>query len=256
MPRSVILITLLKIFYKNYSVSKQPCIMEQITLTDEHKKILFGIPLFEGLSNNKKITFTDRLDYVVYDIQKNDIIARQNTPCKSLYILLEGQLRVDIIDGFGNNVMIEDIIAPRAFATPHLFSKDHTLPATFTVTIKGTLLKATKESVFKLISEEPDLLKNFLCVTGNCNVCTVTRLHALTQKTVRNRIVVYLLEKKHADRDWVIADHNNSQLADYLCVTRPALSKEINKMAKEGLIAVEGKKIHILALDKLKQVVL
>lgn len=230
--------------------------MEQIALTGKHRKILFDIPLFEGLSSNIKDTFLDRLDFVLYSIEKNDIIARQNTPCKSLYILLEGQLRVDIIDGWGNNVMIEDIIAPRAFATPHLFSKDNTLPATFTVTIKGTLFKASKDSVFKLISEEPDLLKNFLCVTGNCNVCTVTRLRALTQKTIRNRIIVYLLEKKRADLDWVIADHNNSQLADYLCVTRPALSKEINKMAKEGLISVEGKKIYLLEMARLKQAIL
>lgn len=230
--------------------------MERITLTERYQNILFDIPLFEGVSNNIKQTFLDRLDYVLYDIEKNDIIARQNTPCRSLYILLEGLLRVDIIDGWGNNVMIEDIIAPRAFATPHLFSKDNTLPATFTVTKKGVLFKASKESVFKLISEEPHLLKNFLCVTGNCNKCTVTRLHALTQKTIRNRIIVYLLEKKHTDHDWAMADHNNSQLADYLCVTRPALSKEINKMVKEGLIVVEGKKIHLLEIAKLKQTVL
>ena len=143
--------------------------MEQVMLTEKHRKILNDIPLLEGLSRNIKTTFLDRIDYVLYDIEKHDVIARQNTPCKSLYILIEGQLRVDIIDGWGNNVLIEDIIAPRAFATPHLFSKDNTLPATFTVTVKGVLLKATKESVFKLISEEPELLKNFLCVTGNCN---------------------------------------------------------------------------------------
>lgn len=230
--------------------------MKQILLAEEHQKILFQIPLFEDLPHNIKYSILDQLDYQLYEIDKNDIIAHQNTPCKSLYILLEGQLRVDIIDGWGNNVMTEDIIAPRAFATPHLFSKDSTLPATFTVTIKGILLKATKESVFKLISKEPALLKNFLCVTGNCNKCTVTRLRALTQKTIRNRFIVYLLEKKRADRDWVTIEHNNSQLADYLCVTRPALSKEINKMAKEGLIAVEGKKVHLLAKNKLEQIIL
>ena len=160
--------------------------MERITLTERYQNILFDIPLFEGVSNNIKQTFLDRLDYVLYDIEKNDIIARQNTPCRSLYILLEGLLRVDIIDGWGNNVMIEDIIAPRVFATPHLFNKDNTLPATFTVIKKGVLFKASKESVFKLISEEPNLLKNFLCVTGNCNKCTVTRLHALTLVCMMN----------------------------------------------------------------------
>lgn len=230
--------------------------MEQILLTDKHKKILYQIPLLDGVPDNKKQTVLDRLDYQLYAIDKNDIIAHQNTPCKSLHILLEGQLRVDIIDGWGNSVMIEDITAPRTFATPHLFTKDNTLPATFTVTVSGTLLKATKDSVFKLISEEPALLKNFLCVTGNCNKCTVTRLRSLTQKTIRNRFIVYLLEKNKTNRDWVTIEHNHSQLAEYLCVTRPALSKEINKMIKEGLIAIEGKKVYFLAYSKLKQVVL
>lgn len=230
--------------------------MEAVCLTEKHQKILFQIPLFEGLPDNIKTSILDRLDFQIYDIAKNEIIARQDTPCKSLYILLEGQLRVDIIDGWGNNVMIEDIIAPRAFATPHLFSKDNTLPATFTVTIKGTLLKATKDSLFKLISEEPGLLKNFLCVTGNCNKCTVTRLRALTQKSIRNRFIVYLLEKKRPEKDWVTIEHNHSQLAEYLCVTRPALSKEINKMIKEGLIYVDGKKVQLLELSQLRQIVL
>ena len=40
------------------------------------------------------------------------------------HVLLEGKLRVDIIDGLGNEVMIEYIVAARAFATPHLFSSD------------------------------------------------------------------------------------------------------------------------------------
>ena len=230
--------------------------MEQIMLTGPLKDILFNVSLFEGLSNDDKRMSVDKLDYILLSIEKNDIIARQNTPCKSLYVLLEGQLRVDIIDGWGNSVLIEDIIAPRAFATPHLFSKDSTLPATFTVTREGVLLKATKESVFKLISEMPELLKNFLRITGNCNKCTVTRLRALTQKSLRNRIIVYLFEKKQTGADWAIIDHNNSQLADYLCVTRPALSKEINKMAKEGLIAIDGKKIHFIEANKLKQIVL
>ncbi|OCW93420.1 hypothetical protein A9168_11230 [Macellibacteroides sp. HH-ZS] len=62
---------------------------------------------------------------------------------------------------------------------------DTTLPATFKAMEDGVLLTATNESVFRLMSEIPDLLKNFLGV------------------------------------------------AHYLCVTRPALTREINKMMKE-----------------------
>lgn len=220
--------------------------MRKITLTDEYKEQLFLIPLFRDLPLNIKHSLLDRLDISVYEVNKKDIIATQGTLCKKLYVLLEGKLRVDIIDGLGNEVMIEYIVAARAFATPHLFSSDGTLPATFTAIEDGILLTASKESMFKLISEEPKILHNFLCITGNCNVCTVTRLKTLSRKTVRERFVVYLLEHRKKNTTTVNIIHNQATLAEYLNVTRPALSKEINKMIKEGIIEMEGKTVRIL----------
>lgn len=142
--------------------------------------------------------------------------------------------------------MIEYIVAARAFATPHLFSSDGVLPATFTAMEDSTLLTASKESMFKLISEEPKILHNFLCITGNCNVCTVSRLKTLSRKTVRERFVVYLLEHKKKNSSTVNIIHNQATLAEYLNVTRPALSKEINKMIKEGIIEMDGKTVRVL----------
>lgn len=220
--------------------------MRKITLTDEYKEQLFLIPLFRDLPLNIKHSLLDRLDISVYEVNKKDIIATQGTLCKKLYVLLEGKLRVDIIDGLGNEVMIEYIVAARAFATPHLFSSDGTLPATFTAIEDGILLTASKESMFKLISEEPKILHNFLCITGNCNVCTVTRLKTLSRKTVRERFVVYLLEHRKKNTMTVNIIHNQATLAEYLNVTRPALSKEINKMIKERIIEMEGKTVRIL----------
>ena len=161
-------------------------------------------------------------------------------------MLLEGKLRTDIIDGLGNEVMIEYIIAPRTFATPHLFSSDNTLPATFTALEDSVILMATKDSTFKVISQDPQVLHNFLCIAGNCNICTVSRLKPLSRKTVRERFIVYLFEHKKKDSLIVEITHTQSQLAEYLNVSRPALSKEINKIIKEGLITMEGKRVEIL----------
>ena len=66
---------------------------------------------------------------------------------------------------------------------------------------------------------------------------------------------VYCLLFEHKKKDSLTVEimHTQSQLAEYLNVSRPALSKEINKIIKEGLITMEGKKIEILnkmALEK------
>lgn len=220
--------------------------MEKIQLDEKHEQKLLQIPLFRDLPHNIKQSLLDKLDYAVYDIRKKDIVANQGTPCKKLYVLLEGKLRVDIIDGLGNQVMIEYIVAPRAFATPHLFGSNTTLPATFTAIEDGTLFTASKESAFKLISQDPQVLHNFLCVTGNCNACTVSRLKTLSRKTVRERFIIYLFENKKQGSNSITIAHTQSELAEYLNVTRPALSKEINKMTKEGIIRMTGKRIEIL----------
>lgn len=221
--------------------------MEKIACTEEHKELLFQIPLFRDLPQNVKSTLLERLDYQVYDIRKKDEVARQGTPCKRLYVLLKGKLRADIIDGSDNEVMIEHIIAPRAFATPHLFNNvDNRLPVTFTAVEDSILFTASRESTFKLISEEPNILRSFLCITGNCNKCTVSRLNVLSHKNVRDRFVAYLFEHKTSDSSQIKVMHNQVQLAEYLNVTRPALSKEINKMVKEGLIATDGKMVELL----------
>ena len=96
--------------------------MRKITLTDKHQELLFQIPLFRDLPLNIKHSLLNRLDISLYSVDKKDIIATQGTLCKKLYVLLEGKLRVDIIDGLGNEVMIEYIVAEREFATHHLFS--------------------------------------------------------------------------------------------------------------------------------------
>ena len=224
--------------------------MKKIQLTNAHKEKLFQIPLFRDLPLNIKESLLDKLDFVIYAADKKEIVVTQGTPCNKLYVLLEGKLRTDIIDGLGNEVMIEYIIAPRTFATPHLFNSNNTLPATFTALEDSVVLM---DSTFKVISQDPQVLHNFLCIAGNCNICTVSRLKPLSRKTVRERFIVYLFEHKKKDSLTVEIMHTQSQLAEYLNVSRPALSKEINKIIKEGLITMEGKKIEILnkmALEK------
>lgn len=227
--------------------------MEKISLSEKHEQLLFQIPLLRDLPHNIRQSMLDKLDYSVYSVDKKDIVANQGTPCKKLYVLLEGKLRVDIIDGLGNKVMVEYIIAPRAFATPHLFGTNTTLPATFTAIEECTLFTATKESTFKLISQDSKVLHNFLCVTGNCNACTVSRLKTLSRKTVRERFVVYLFENRVPNSANITIAHTQSELAEYLNVTRPALSKEINKMTKEGIIQMTGKTIEVLNEAALKE---
>ena len=77
--------------------------MKKIQLTDTHKEKLFQIPLFRNLPLNIKESLLEKLDFVVYIANKKEIVVTQGTPCNKLYVLLEGKLRTDIIDGLGKS---------------------------------------------------------------------------------------------------------------------------------------------------------
>ena len=222
--------------------------MERIICTEEYLERLFRIPLFSELAHNVKSTLLERLDHQCFYVDRYDVIARQGTACRQLYVLLKGRIRAEIIDDSGNEVILEYIDAPRSFATMYLFfaSEDNLLPLSFFAAEDCILFTASKESVFRLISEDPDILRSFLNITARCSRSTLSRLNVLSHKNVRNRFVAYLFEHRPSGSALIRIAHNQVQLAKYLNVTRPALSKEINRMVKEGLIRVDGKTIELM----------
>ncbi|WP_308769869.1 Crp/Fnr family transcriptional regulator [uncultured Bacteroides sp.] len=229
--------------------------MKSLSFDTYYKDKLLSIPLFNDLSSSLKNEILKKLDFKLYEYEEDTVIIEQGNICGNLYILLEGVLEVHIIDANGNEVLIEHIEAPRTFATPHLFKKDNRFPATFKTVERSVLLTATKDSTFGLISKHPDILKSFLCVSGNCNVCTTLRLDVLSRKTIRERILVYLLKRLEKGTSIVKVSHTLTQLAEYINVTRPALSTEFNKMEKEGLIRRKGNNYIELNLKVLRGIV-
>jgi CRP-like cAMP-binding protein len=208
---------------------------------------IFTIPLFRNFTKEMQQEALERLDYRVDEYPKGEVIIRQGTVCKYLHILLKGKMHVDVIDVSGNEVRVETIHAPRSFATPHIFAEKNVFPATFTVVEAVTLLRATKESVFALMNSIPVFLQNFLSVSADCNKCTLTRLHVLTFRSIRTRFIYYLFDRLEDDSNTVeLDDHNLVQLAEYLGVTRPALSSEIKKLVEEGHIVFSRRKVEII----------
>ena len=208
---------------------------------------IFTIPLFRNFTKEMQEEVLKRLDYRIDEYPKGEIIIRQGAVCKYLHLLLKGKLHVDVIDVSGNEVRVETIHAPRTFATPHIFAEKNAFPATFTVVEDVTLLRATKESVFALMNRMPLFLQNFLSVSTGCNKCTLTRLRVLTFRSIRTRFIYYLFCRIKDGSDTIELDeHNLVQLADYLGVTRPALSKEIKKLTEEGHIDFSRRKVRII----------
>ncbi len=198
---------------------------------------IFEIPLFRNFTRSMQEEVLDKLEYTIERHPKGKTVICQGETCGALHILLEGKLNVDLVDVSGMQVRVETIRAPRTFGSPHLFAEKNQFPATFTVLEDIVLMKVAKESVFSLMHSMPQFLQNFLSVSTSCNKCTMMRLRVLAFRSIRSRFISYLIDRAKDNSDTVVLEHNQLQLAEYLGVTRPALSKEMKKLSEEGYIS-------------------
>ena len=79
------------------------------------------------------------------------------------------------------------------------------------------------------------------------NIKKMHKIEILAERVLRDRIMVYLnILSKKSGSSVVSLKMNREQLAQYLCVSRSALSNELNKMKKEKLIDFNKDKFEIL----------
>ena len=90
------------------------------------------------------------------------------------------------------------------------------------------------------------LLKNLLDILSKKMINNNNRMEIMANKTIRNKLLTYFkqLSKKY-NRDVIYLPFNFTSLANYLCVDRSAMNRELKHMKDESLIEIKGKKIKL-----------
>jgi len=87
------------------------------------------------------------------------------------------------------------------------------------------------------------IIENMMNVLAKRNLLMNQKVSILSQRTMREKLLAYLhiQSREQASDDFTIP-FNRDELADFLCVNRSALSREITKMVEDGLIETHRKR--------------
>ena len=88
------------------------------------------------------------------------------------------------------------------------------------------------------------LTQNMLEILSENNFKITRKLHIVTTSSLRERMAIWLIDSMDEEEN-VELRMNREQLADFLGVARPSLSRELMRMQADGLIQVSKKKIAI-----------
>ncbi len=214
------------------------------------------LPLFKSLKLSEVESIFSAVKLTKTYFKKGDILTLQDEPCNRLIILLKGSVKAEMSAPSGKVIKVEDIAAPNPLAIMFLFGQNNRFPVQVTALEAITALVIPKQSVLKMLSMNEVVLTNYLDISANFAGKLSKKLHFMSFRTIREKLAMYLIELAQQNSQNIVElDRTKSSLAEYFGVSRPSLERELTNMQEDGLILSEKKKITLIDIDKLKQLI-
>ncbi|MCK8058610.1 MULTISPECIES: Crp/Fnr family transcriptional regulator [unclassified Fusibacter] len=201
----------------------------------------------EELITQKQLDTTDYL-YKVYF--KNEVIHFEGERCTHFEIIIDGTVSVDRINENGNQLQIGTFENYEILGGNLLFSSEPFFPMTVTAQTKTRLLVITKEAILRLCTENQVFLTELLRTIADRSLYLGDTIKRYSKKTIRENIITYLQSRYRRSKSPTIELRlTKTELAQKLGVERTSLSRELQKMKKDGIIDFDNKSITILDHD-------
>lgn len=207
--------------------------------------------LFSGISQADLSNLLSCLAAVERRYSKGAVILAEGEPTQWMGLVLEGRAIISCADVWGKSSIL-------GFAEPGaVFGEAYACVPGEALLISVCAAEETRVlflNVGKLLTVcgnacpfHARLIRNLLTISAGKNLQLSRRIFHTTPKSIRGRLLSYFSEcaKKSGSLTFTLP-FNRQQLADYLGVDRSAMSSELSKMQRDGLIQVQGGTITML----------
>lgn len=212
--------------------------------------VLNKISLFSGLTENEVRELLNLQNTRKRIFEKGETVLYEGESVREIGIVLSGRVIIELSDAWGNNSVISGVEKGGAFAEAYACVPDSLMLQHVTAYEKSEILfidiRALLETDGVKNNAQLKLLKNLLTVCASKNLKLSSRMLNITPKTIRARLMSYLSECVKTSGSYKFEiPYDRRQLADYLGTDRSALSAELSKMQKDGLLKYNKNRFEI-----------
>lgn len=201
---------------------------------------LVQTPLFRGYEERELPQVLKALKTHEKKFEKGQLIYHTGETVTEFGLILDGSVQIEALDLFGQRSILGIAQRGDVFAESYACIPDQVLLVDVAAREATSVLFINVPSL--LSAGETDgkntvLLRNLLSIASRKNLGLSMRIFHSSPKKIRDRLYSYFSEQAalHGSTHFRIP-LDRQQLADYLGTERTALSKELGKMKKEGLI--------------------
>lgn len=222
----------------------------QQIMIDELEKVKDSI-LIKGIKPEELSSMLGCLRGVVKKYNKGETVISEGEQLKKFGLLIEGKLQVVQYDYLGNKSVVSVIEPKQIFGEAFAYvNKKSSMSVEAVANSKVLFLDSEKLSspcenccVF-----HKQLVKNLLFIISNKNVNLTQKIECMSKRTTKEKLLTFLsLEAiKNNSKEFTIS-LDRQALADYLGVERSAMSAELSKLRKDGIIECEKNRFKFRA---------
>lgn len=196
--------------------------------------------LFCGCSEEDVRNMAEYLGFRTIAYKKGTIIYQEGTSVTDIGLVLSGRVQIGHNDFWGNQSILSIVPAGGVFAEAYACIPGERLMIQVTANEPCEILFINVPKLFTPCaagSIQHKLMQNLITISAQKNLQLSRRSLHTSPKTIRERLLSYFLQLMAEQGSQNIElPFDRQQLADYLNLDRSALSKELGKMKKDGLI--------------------
>ena len=213
------------------------------------------LPLFRGLSAAEIDTFVRHTSATAKCYQKGDFVLQPYERNSNIGVLLDGLAQVITEDRLGNKFIGHSLERGALLGSTSAILSEEYSPSAIEALSDAQVLWIPYRALIvagpKLGRIHGIVMKNLLEAFCTKNVRMMEKLNLLSQKSLRERIILYLLQREKRQKTEKVQVPGRIQLARELECNRSALTREIGLMKQEGHLACEEDWMR-LAKEKLQ----
>ena len=199
--------------------------------------------LFNGIKAEELTALMGCMQSKVIEFDKNKTVMQEGKVFDKLGILLEGNLQVVQYDYLGNRTIISTVEPLQIFGEAFSYVKTK-FPMNVETTEKSKVLFLISDRISNPCPNgcvfHKQLINNLLHILAHKNVNLTQKIECMSKRTTKEKLLTFLtLESiKQNSKEFYIS-YDRQSLADYLGVERSAMSAELSKLRKDGIIECE-----------------
>lgn len=202
---------------------------------------LAEVPLFDGIRPEDLTGLLSCLNARQSAYKKQDVILLEGQQVSSVGIVLSGKVQIMKENFAGNRNIMAEIEAGNLFAEAYSCVQMNRLPITVISVTESKILWVDYNRIISTCTSackfHARLIENMLRILASKNILLNQKIEHISKRTTQEKILTYLSDQaiKHGTNEFDIS-FNRQELADYLCVDRSAMSKELCKLQNEGVL--------------------